>query len=153
MEKETKRLIFESVPNQSRANELLNRLFELASPEAVFSEPVVHGEHAVITAAEVGVAMGVGFGGGSGISPEAKEPTSTEDEVSTDDNVIFGSGGGGGGSATARPVAVISIGPAGVQVEPIFDLTKIGLALFTAIGGVFIAAARMRKFAGGPGKG
>ena len=98
-------------------------------------------------AAEVGVAMGVGYGGGGGAAPATADSAASGEEGGSEESIGAGGVGGGGGSATARPVAVITIGPAGVNVEPIIDPTKLGLALFTAIGGVFVAAARMRKFA------
>jgi hypothetical protein len=44
-----------------------------------------------------------------------------------------------------RPVAVISVGPAGVQVEPVVDITKIGLALITALGAMFMMLRKMRQ--------
>ncbi len=45
----------------------------------------------------------------------------------------------------SRPVAVISIGPNGVHVEPVVDPTKIALAFFTMLGGILIAWSGMRK--------
>jgi hypothetical protein len=45
----------------------------------------------------------------------------------------------------ARPVAVITIGPEGVQVEPVVDRTKIALAFFTLIGGIALALNKMIK--------
>jgi hypothetical protein len=45
----------------------------------------------------------------------------------------------------ARPVAVISVGPDGVDVEPVVDVTKLGLALFTALGAMFLMFGRMRR--------
>ena len=56
-----------------------------------------------------------------------------------------GGGGGGGGGAQARPVATITVGPNGVHVEPIVDVTKLGVAFFTALGAIFIARSGMRK--------
>ncbi len=57
-----------------------------------------------------------------------------------------GGGGGGGGSTLARPVAAISIGPDGVHVEPIVDPTKIAIAMFTAVGAIFMSLGKMRRF-------
>jgi hypothetical protein len=42
-------------------------------------------------------------------------------------------------------VAAIIAGPDGVRVEPIVDVTKLGLAALTALGGMFLALNRMRK--------
>jgi hypothetical protein len=35
---------------------------------------------------------------------------------------------GGGGGSSGRPVAIIIIGPEGVSVKPILDITKVVLA-------------------------
>ena len=49
--------------SQEQAVELIGKLFDVAKPEAVFGEPVSDGTHTVITAAEVGIGMGVGSHG------------------------------------------------------------------------------------------
>ena len=49
-----------------------------------------------------------------------------------------GGGGGGGGGAMARPVAVIVMGPDGVRVKPVLDVTKLAV---TALGAFAAAAA------------
>ena len=54
--------------------------------------------------------------------------------------------GGGGGSTMARPVASIIVGPDGVRVEPIFDITKIVVAFFTTFFSMMITVGKMRKF-------
>lgn len=138
-------VIFESIPNQKEANKLLNRLYDVAQPNAVFSDPVVSGDHTVIMAQEVSVTLGTGYGGGGGISSTGEE----QEHADTDESgsAGIGSGGGGGGTATARPVAVITISPDGVHVEPIVDPTKIGLAFFTTIGAIFMMMGRMRRLA------
>ncbi len=55
----------------------------------------------------------------------------------------LGGGSGGGGGASARPVAVIGVGPNGVKVEPVFDRTKVALATITALGGMLFAFRNM----------
>jgi uncharacterized spore protein YtfJ len=86
------------------------------SAERIFSEPVRAGDRVVITAAAFDIAMGMGVGGGG-------------------DNLGNGGGGGGGGGRTeGRPVAAIEIGPDGVRVRPVIDLTRVGItALFAAL--------------------
>ena len=54
-------------------------------------------------------------------------------------------GGGGGGFSMARPVAVISVGPEGVRVEPIVDVTKLGLAFLTLLGSMLMTWRKMRR--------
>jgi hypothetical protein len=70
----------------------------------------------VVTAAAFDIALGMGVGGGG-------------------DNAGNGGGGGGGGGRTeGRPVAAIEIGPDGVRVRPVIDLTRVGVtALFAAL--------------------
>lgn len=101
----------------------VSRLFDVTEPGAVFSAPVKVGDHTVITAAEISVGVGVGVGQG----PDSQ------------------AGGGGGGFSAGRPVAAISIGPQGVHVEPIVDVTKLGIAFFTALGAIFMARRAMRR--------
>lgn len=125
--------------NWDRSMGVLQRIFDVANPAAIYSQPVQSGEYTVITASEVSVGMGVGQGMGGGSeekSPETGESAST---------AAGSGGGGGGGGGWSRPVAVISIGPRGVHVEPIVDVTKLGLAFFTMIGSAVFMMRKMRK--------
>ncbi|MCC6453373.1 MAG: hypothetical protein IT328_00370 [Caldilineaceae bacterium] len=116
---------------ESDAVGAISKLFDVYQPGVVFSEPITVDDNTVITAAEVYVAMGLGFGHGSG----------NDDDGGSGE----GSGGGGGGGSAGRPVAAIIIGPKGVQVEPIVDVTKIALAFFTTIGAMFMMWRAMRR--------
>lgn len=109
-----------------RSEDVMHDLLATARVDAVYAEPVMHGETMIIPAAEVLSAMGYGngVGGGEGGS---------------------GGGGGGGGRTFARPVAVVISGPNGVEVEPVVDVTKVALAFFTMLGFMVSLAARMRK--------
>lgn len=139
MSDELNKLIVESAPTQERANALLGKLFEVTKPTAVYSEPVVSGEYTVITASEMTASFGVGYGGGMGISPTEDEGEETKSSTGS------GGGGGGGGTTMGRPVAVVSIGPDGVKVDPILDPTKFGIAIATAVGAMFMALGKMRR--------
>lgn len=108
----------------------ISKLFDVYQPGVVFSEPTTSGDHTVITASEVYAGVGLGFGRGSGGAPD------TNGE---------GSGGGGGGGSAGRPVAAIIIGPKGVTVEPIVDVTKIALAFFTTLGAMYMTWRTMRR--------
>ena len=112
------------------AVKLIERLFEVASPAGIFSEPVENGEYTVIAASEVSVGMGAGFGTGYG--EEQGESGA-------------GGGGGGGGYSSGRPIAAIEIGPAGVRVEPIVDPTKIVIAFFSTFAAIFVAISRVKR--------
>lgn len=137
--------IAEKIANQRDAKELVERLFVVAEPEVVFSDPVTQGEYTVITAREVTIGLGFGFGGGGGAGPAAAGETGTPPGTAPDAGAGFGGGGGGGGSSVGRPVAVIEIGPAGVRVEPIVDPTKIAIAMFTALGSMAFMLTRMAR--------
>lgn len=137
MSEELNKLIIESTPNQESVNKLLGKLFDVTQPGVVFSEPVAAGEYTIITASEVTANFGAGFGGGGGFGPE---------DAKTGQPGGVGGGGGGSGATMARPVAVISIGPDGVKVQPVVDPTKFGIAIVTAVGAMFMALGRMRRF-------
>jgi uncharacterized spore protein YtfJ len=138
-------VIQKAVPDQAAADALMKRLFDVTHPSSVFSEPISQGEYRVIMAAEVSVGLGYGYGGGAGAGNEAAEESEAEKGAAPGPvNAGAGGGGGGGGGAMARPVAVISIGPDGVRVEPIVDATKIALAFFTTLGAMFMMRRRMR---------
>jgi uncharacterized spore protein YtfJ len=125
-----------AIEGNEQAVETIGRLFDVAAPDAVYARPLEAGEYTVITASEVSVGMGLGFGAGSDDGSEDADPASSGGA---------GGGGGGGGFSTGRPVAAIEIGPGGVRIEPIVDITKIAIALFAAIGAIFVARNRMRK--------
>jgi len=122
------------VRSVDEASRLIGRLFDVARTDAVYSEPQTHGDTTVIVASELSVGMGVGFGGGEGGNPD-------------DGSNGSGGGGGGGGYALGRPVAVISVDVHGVQVQPVFDLTKVAIAALTAFGAMFVAYRRMSRAA------
>ena len=106
------------------AVEALGTLLGEPSPGTVFSEPVTVGNDLVITAAAWERGGGFGFGGGG------------------DNEQGGGLGSGGGGGAQGRPVAVIRVGPNGIEVKPIIDVTKVGITIFLAALGVWKAVRR-----------
>jgi len=124
--------------NQEETAGLMQRFFDVARPQAVYGEPLTVGEQVVITASEVTVAMGMGFGGGLGSGARADEEQEPGGEGA-------GGGGAGGGTSFARPVAALVVSPQGVWVEPIVDVTKLGLALFTMLGSMWMFWSRMRR--------
>lgn len=136
-----------NVKNQQEAASLVGKLFSVAQPGAVFSKPIMAGDKTVITASEVSVGMGFGYGGGGGTETEAVEGEVSQDGSQREQDVSggLGGGGGGGGFSKARPVAVITIGQKGVQVEPIVDVTQIVLAFFMMLGSMLMMFNKMRK--------
>jgi len=134
--------------NQSSSSALMDKVLVAALPGAVYSEPVTAADQTVITASEVLAGGAVGFGGGAGMSnlPKANAP----DEEMTDEAEIDqpGSGAGGGsgsvGGSKGRPVAAIIINDEGVRIEPIVDVTKLGLAFFTTMAAILITLFKIR---------
>jgi uncharacterized spore protein YtfJ len=150
MAEEMNGLFSVSLKGHQEAMDLMKKLTDVAQPGAVYGEPVTVDDHTVITASEVSVGLGFGYGMGGGSEPghaeeEEGQDAQAEDEDQESESSGFGGGGGGGGSSMARPVAVIHIGPEGVEVEPVVDVTKIALAFFTMLGSIFLMGAKMRK--------
>ena len=129
-------LFAEATQTVQATQELIGRLFAVAEPGAVFGAPITRGERTVITATELTISMGAGFGMGGGPAEEGDDQGS-------------GGGGGGGGWAAGRPIAAIIVEPEGVRVEPIFDPTKIAIAFFTTLGAMWLAWTQLRKAARG----
>lgn len=112
----------------------LDKFLSAGNVEAVYGPPVSEDENIIIPAAEVLSIVGFGLGSGGG-----------SQGVSESENRGSGGGGGGGGRVLARPVAAIVISPTGVRVEPIVDVTKIALALFTTLGFMTALLTRMKS--------
>lgn len=110
----------------------LDKFLSAANVKAVYGPPVSQGENTIIPAAEVLSIVGFGLGSGGGSQGPAEN-----------ENTGSGGGGGGGGRVLARPVAAIVISPAGVHIEPIVDVTKIALAVFTTLGFMTALLTRM----------
>ncbi len=130
---------------------MLDKIVSAADSSKVFGEPVTSGQYTVITACEV--ASGGGFGSGMGFGGPPTRPNAGSDVPSQGRaaNALEsvpeggGGGGGGGGGSFGRPVAAIVIGPDGVEVKPVLDVTKVGLAAFTAFGAVVALSLKMFK--------
>jgi len=114
----------------------MDKFLSAGSVEAVYGKPVVNGDTLIIPAAEVlsGAGFGMGYGSGGSEGSDEQSPQTGS-----------GAGGGGGGRVFSRPVAVVIASPDGVRIEPVVDVTKIVLALFTALGFMVGMAARMRS--------
>jgi uncharacterized spore protein YtfJ len=117
-----------------QASKVLEKILAAAQPGAVFGQPVEAGGYTLITASEVtsGGGFGVGTASGPTPTPDAKRSEPTEAPRPAGKQSIGGSGFGGGGGSLGRPVAIIAIGPNGVTVRPVVDVTKVVLAALTA---------------------
>lgn len=124
--------------------QVFDRLFAAAQPGAVFSAPVVCGNYTIITASEV--STGGGFGSGKGFGPAPAPKTDGETAPEGQTTPIGGGGGmGGAGGSNGRPLAIISVGPDGVKVEPVVDATKIAITALTTFGLIFATVLKIRR--------
>ncbi len=136
-----------------QAPKMLEKIFAAAQPGAVFGQPVESGSYTLITASEVtsGGGFGVGMGRGPAPKPDARQSPPAEAAPPAGRQSIGGSGFGGGGGSMARPVAIIAIGPNGVTVRPVVDVTKVALAALTASAAMLGLGRAIRKAAKGKG--
>jgi uncharacterized spore protein YtfJ len=130
-----------------QAPKILEKIFAAAQPGAVFGQPVDAGSYTLITASEVtsGGGFGVGMGRGPARKPDAKQSPPAEAAPPAGKQSIGGSGFGGGGGSMGRPVAIIAVGPSGVTVRPVVDLTKVALAALTASAAMLGMRRAMRR--------
>jgi uncharacterized spore protein YtfJ len=125
-----------------QAPKILEKMFAAARPGAVFGQPVEAGGYTLITASEVTSGGGFGVGTSRGPVPrDSRQPTPVEAAPPAGSQSVGGGGFGGGGGSMGRPVAVIAIGPSGVTVRPVVDVTKVALAALTAS----LALLRLRR--------
>lgn len=129
-----------------QAFDLLSGLLRVAEPGAVYGPPVVQGERTVILASELTMSLGAGYGEGSSHKP-ADAASAADGAAGASAEYESGGGGGGGGFAAGRPVAAVVIDSSGVHVEPVVDATKLGIAFFTTLLGMFLAWTQMRQAA------
>ena len=123
---------------------VLERILSSADSSKVFGQPVTTGEYTVITASEVTSGGGFGSGIGFGVPPEQDGGSPKKaDEARNKAGEGGGGGGGGGGGSIGRPVAAIVMGPEGVKVVPVVDVTKISLAWFTVLGAMGAVGLKM----------
>lgn len=137
-----------SLIDNDQAAVMLGKLFAGAQPGAVYGQPVESGTYTVIAAAEV--TSGGGFGMGVGLCPASKADETaapTVEATPLEGRESGGGGVGGGGGAMGRPVAIIAIGPDGVTIKPVVDVTKIALAGLTAWA-TMLGLLRARRRAG-----
>jgi uncharacterized spore protein YtfJ len=114
----------------SGAEQVSRALERAGSGEGAVGPATVAGDHTVIPLVET-FASG-GFGGGSGVGTEG-------------DSRGSGAGGGGGGIARSRAIAVADVGPDGVKIRPVIDLTGLALPAVSAIAALLLGRRRRRR--------
>lgn len=120
-------------------NKTMEAFVDTASVDRVYGKPIEVGDTKIIPAAENLVALGFGAGGGFGSSEASEDSEEPTGEAG-------GIGGAGGGRTFSRPVAVIIATPSSIRIEPVFDRTKIAMAVVTAAG--FMAGMLLRMTRG-----
>ena len=131
--------------SQEESMKVVDKIFAAAQPGAVYGVPVVSGSYTVITASEVTAGGGFGYGRGLGGAPATTSSQMAGEQASQAHHHDSVGGGGGGGWSFGRPVAIIVIGPDGVQIRPVVDATKLALAGITAWGAMAVMFRKMRK--------
>jgi uncharacterized spore protein YtfJ len=129
----------------------MEKIFEAAQASAVFTEPVVNGNYTVICACEVVAAGGFGSGLGVGVGTATGQTGEQAGEASQSQSQPTNGAGGGigaGGFSRGRPIAAIVVGPDGVTIKPIIDVTSVALAgigLWSGVVAIFRKRAKSRK--------
>jgi uncharacterized spore protein YtfJ len=113
----------------------IEKFLESATIDVVYGKPIKNGDTLIIPTAEVLTGLGFGVAYGNAQRSETSGP----------DRGGSGGGGGGGGRVLSRPVAVVIASPEGVRVEPIVDVTKVGIAALTTFGFMLGFSMRMTR--------
>jgi hypothetical protein len=113
----------------SGAEQVSRALERAASGEGAVGPATILGDQAVVPLLET-FASG-GFGGGAG------------GDVQSDGG--GGGGGGGGGVGRSRTIAVAVVGPDGVKIRPVIDLTGLALPAASAIAALLLRGAGRRR--------
>lgn len=123
--------------------EILNRFDEMhqrATVKTVFGDPYQVNGRTIVPVAKA--SFGFGFGGGQGTMNANGSQGDREAGVDSGGSA----GGGGGGYISARPVAVLELGPDGTKVKPIVDVARIALvAMALAAWNVFWITYTIRR--------
>jgi putative ABC transport system permease protein len=115
----------------SGAENVSRALERAASGEGAVGPATTVGERAVVPLLETFASVGFGAGGGGGVA-EGAPPGG-------------GGGGGGGGVGRSRTIAVAIVGPEGVKIRPVVDVTGLALPAASAIAAVLVGGAGRRR--------
>lgn len=114
----------------SGAEQVVRAIERAASGEAAVGPTTTLGDQAVIPLLET-YATG-GFGGGAGGGGDG-------------DGGGSGGGGGGGGVGRSRTIAIAILGPDGVKIRPVVDVTGLALPAAGAIAALLMRGAGRRR--------
>src|SRR6185437_4513702 len=110
-----------AVGRVSGANTIAGALAAAARPESAVGPAISAGEYTAVPLLESMFAGGYGMGLGGGNAPATAGKENGQ-------SLGGGGGGGGGGFGRSRTVAVLVVGPEGVELRPVVDRTKLWLA-------------------------
>ncbi len=114
----------------SGAEQVSRAIERAASGDGAVGPATTAGDRAVIPLLETFATGGFGGGAGGG-GPEGQDGG--------------GGGGGGGGTGRSRVIAIASVGPDGVKVRPVIDVTGLALPAASAIAALLLAGANRRR--------
>jgi uncharacterized spore protein YtfJ len=111
----------------SGAEQVSRALERAASGEGAVGPSTTLGDRAMVPLLETYASGGFGGGAGGGVEGEG------------------GGGGGGGGIGRSRAIAVAIVGPDGVKIRPVIDVTGLALPAASAIAALLVAGASRRR--------
>lgn len=114
----------------SGADQVARALERAASGEGVVGPATTVGDCAVVPLLETYAAGGFGGGSGTGVD---------------DGSTGGGGGGGGGGVGRSRAVAVAIVGPEGVKLRPVVDVTGLALPAASAVAALLLRGSMRRR--------
>jgi uncharacterized spore protein YtfJ len=111
----------------SGAEQVSRALERASSGEGAVGPATTVGDRTVIPLVETFASGGFGGGAGAGIEGDG------------------GGGGGGGGVGRSRTVAIAIVGPDGVKIRPVVDVTGLALPAVSALAALVFGGARRRR--------
>ncbi len=111
----------------SGAEQVSRALERAASGEGAVGPATTMGERAVVPLLETFASGGFGGGAGGGVEGDG------------------GGGGGGGGVGRSRAIAIAIVGPEGVKIRPVVDVTGLALPAASAIAALLLRGAGRRR--------
>jgi uncharacterized spore protein YtfJ len=112
-------------------DKLTTAIERASSGEGAVGPQTTAGDHTVIPLVETYAQGGFGAGAGGGSEGESSAGS--------------GGGGGGGGVGRSRTIAVADVGPDGVKIRPVIDITGLALPAVGAFAALLVGGRRGRR--------
>jgi uncharacterized spore protein YtfJ len=110
---------------------LTNAIERASTGEGAVGPQTTAGDRTVIPLVETFAQGGFGAGGGGGVEAETGGGS--------------GGGGGGGGVGRSRTIAIADVGPDGVKIRPVIDVTGLALPAVSALAALLLGRRRRRR--------